>query len=60
MTARARSGRSPQAPEMFPRFASNESWHGQEQVEVDERAGDREEDLLDEVGRERTETCRPG
>ena len=35
--------------------------HGQEQVEVDERAGDREEDLLDQVGGERTRgTSRPG
>ena len=27
--------------------------HGEEEVDVDERAGDREEDLLDEVGGER-------
>ena len=34
--------------------------NGQEQVQVDERAGDREEDLLDEVGGERTGNVQAG
>ena len=45
---------------MLPRFSSNEPGTREEEVQVDERAGDREEDLLHEVGRERPGERRAG